>query len=769
MTGEFDELFNEFLSDYADAEKGRHHLDQYAVTRSQARANYSDIVAKKSTGADVTDDVLARLLPHADSQINRQRGAWLHPAPVFSTDPRKKYLWVDGSLWPTIATRIFDFVRRCVDDPGSITSHCDWFVSVPEAKGFQSGSLSPILNALNPEAFSIVNSKSLGVVNLLTHKKFKSSLAEYPGANEAVLLLVESDDAIRHAAEKRNIRPVDLFDCFCHWLIAIKKFALVEADEIEALFKPRAFELLRMLDENPTTSLYQKHKADFRSTIELPFRVLFAAIAERLTDQMKAALETEKRLFARFPKNDYGKGGAWPFYWGAFYPKGSQRVSGIQLFVTIGTTYVTYGFYIGDPDGEAAERVAATLRDSKLRGALKLDSILSTYSFGREEGERRKERFETLADVLSNGTDRDLLDIRRIVPWTEASSRSVDDFATDIAESFVELFPLVEVATGQEPHQISYQPAAAHTPQSTIAEKTISTAPDYPIEKIAENTGFSPADIRTWVRAIERKGQAVFYGPPGTGKTFVAEHLARHLIGGGDGFVEVLQFHPAYSYEDFMEGIRPQSNGIGLSYPVVPGRFRAFCERARQRTDRCVLIIDEINRANLARVMGELMYLLEYRTKSVPLASGTDFSIPMNVRIIGTMNTADRSIALVDHALRRRFAFIQLQPDYEVLRRFHHSSTFANSLVGVLQKLNKQIEPHYQVGTSFFLVTGLEHHIADIWRMEIEPYLEEYFFDQPEKRKEFDWSHIGKDLALPVEPADAAEPESNLPLPESSE
>src|SRR4051794_19736055 len=139
--------------------------------------------------------------------------------------------------------------------------------------------------------------------------------------------------------------------------------------------------------------------------------------------------------------------------------------------------------------------------------------------------------------------------------------------------------------------------------------------------------------LSRWVRAIERKGQAIVYGPPGTGKTYVAERLARHLVGGGDGFAGVVQFHPAYSYQDFIQGIRPQSGPSGgLTYPVVPGRFLDFCRRAASVQGRCVLIVDEINRANLSRVFGELMYLLEYRDRQVPLAGGGTLRVPANVR-----------------------------------------------------------------------------------------------------------------------------------------
>jgi hypothetical protein len=278
------------------------------------------------------------------------------------------------------------------------------------------------------------------------------------------------------------------------------------------------------------------------------------------------------------------------------------------------------------------------------------------------------------------------------------------------------------------------------SPESTVHKA------NYPLAQLVEDTGLDEAELARWLRAIERKGQAILYGPPGTGKTFIAEKLARHLTGGGDGFWELVQFHPAYAYEDFVQGIRPHSDAAGLSYPLLPGRFLEFCAQAQTRQDRCVLIIDEINRANLSRVFGELMYLLEYRDRAIPLAGGGLFQIPANVRLLGTMNTADRSIALVDHALRRRFAFIALYPNYELLRGYHqrHLTGFPiENLIAVLKNLNQAIgDRHYEVGVTFFLHPQLTEEIEDIWRMEIEPYLEEYFFDQADQVARFRWESV---------------------------
>lgn len=275
------------------------------------------------------------------------------------------------------------------------------------------------------------------------------------------------------------------------------------------------------------------------------------------------------------------------------------------------------------------------------------------------------------------------------------------------------------------------------------------------VDGLSDDTSFDQGDIEDWLIGLMRKKQAIFYGPPGTGKTFTAKEIADELVADTDGFRDIVQFHQNYEYEDFIQGIRPSTGDGDLSYSLESGTFLDFCEEADERNSPCVLIIDEINRADLSSVFGELMYLLEYREDEVQLAqsqvgedeSYTDtdgFEIPDNVYIIGTMNTADRSIALVDFALRRRFAFLELRPNWDVLReKFSASGVDVEDLIDVMEAVNDDIgDRNYELGHTYFLNAGDRDELRNIWNLEIVPYLEEFFIDQPEKVDNYRWDEI---------------------------
>ncbi|RSN31736.1 DUF4357 domain-containing protein [Amycolatopsis sp. WAC 01416] len=236
--------------------------------------------------------------------------------------------------------------------------------------------------------------------------------------------------------------------------------------------------------------------------------------------------------------------------------------------------------------------------------------------------------------------------------------------------------------------------------------------------------------------------QLIFYGPPGTGKTYLALKLAE-FFGGGPEQVKLVQFHPSYAYEDFFEGFRPQedSKTREVAFRITAGPLRELADIASREGNRHVphfLVIDEINRANLAKVFGELYFLLEYRNKSVRLTySGDNFALPPNLFVIGTMNTADRSIALVDAAMRRRFSFVELSPRLEptsgLLRRWLAHEGRDAEPADLLDALNARItDPDFRVGPSYLMKRSVyrDGGLERTWRTKVLPLLEEHHYGE---------------------------------------
>jgi hypothetical protein len=248
-------------------------------------------------------------------------------------------------------------------------------------------------------------------------------------------------------------------------------------------------------------------------------------------------------------------------------------------------------------------------------------------------------------------------------------------------------------------------------------------------------------------RLLEEKGQVIFYGPPGTGKTYVARKLAKYYTGDKNN-VEVVQFHPSYAYEDFVAGYRPRPKGES-GFVLTAGPLKRIAERAKEAPDRkFVLIIDEINRGNVAKIFGELYFLLEYRDDEVRLQYAEEpderFSLSENLWVIGTMNTADRSIALIDAALRRRFYFVPFfaseEPVKGVLRRWLKGNKPGMEWVAdVVDRANEILgSAHAAIGPSYFMRPTLsEEWVELVWEHAIVPYLAERFYGAEERLKEF--------------------------------
>ncbi|WP_294412871.1 AAA family ATPase [uncultured Ruminococcus sp.] len=277
---------------------------------------------------------------------------------------------------------------------------------------------------------------------------------------------------------------------------------------------------------------------------------------------------------------------------------------------------------------------------------------------------------------------------------------------------------------------------------------------DYPIydaDKFLEEVYMDADSYKTLVDLVRKKKNVILQGAPGVGKTFVAKRLAYSMMGVKDpNRVMMVQFHQSYSYEDFIMGFRPSGNGFELKR----GAFYDFCKEAEIDSDNdYFFIIDEINRGNLSKIFGELFMLIENDKRGVELQllySDEKFSVPGNVYIIGMMNTADRSLAMMDYALRRRFAFYEIKPGFgtEGFREYKENldNDKFNKLIHCVESLNDKISSDESLGEGFCIghsyFCNLNHvtqqDLSGIVEFELIPLLKEYWFDEPVRVKE--WS-----------------------------
>jgi 5-methylcytosine-specific restriction protein B len=378
-----------------------------------------------------------------------------------------------------------------------------------------------------------------------------------------------------------------------------------------------------------------------------------------------------------------------------------------------------------------------------------LGDVTGIWEYHESEGGRSNLR--RTAEWRNAEAPLDLDQLPAPLPSRLQSGHTVVDLTSDLAT--------IDALTGVSDEDDS---AAPSDPLLATRHKELTVPPP----QFADGLLVDHAWVDEVVDLLNERRQLIFYGPPGTGKTFLARKLANELVGLEQ--VKLVQFHPAYTYEDFFEGYRPvPGRGDGtLAFELKAGPLRQIVDRAGEHPDQAfILIIDEINRANLAKVFGELYFLLEYRDQAVDLLYSADdegFTLPTNLYLIGTMNTADRSIALIDSAMRRRFAFLPLDPGSEptrsLLTRWLDREHLPPTAARLLDLLNDRItDANFRVGPSYFM-KNTDHSSARlerVWRTSILPLLEEHHYGE--------WDEVADNYRFATLLALAEEPTTSEP------
>jgi len=544
-------------------------------------------------------------------------------------------------------------------------------------------------------------------------------------------------------------------------------------------FSEETFALLTDIRDTPAVDAewFAPHKSAYYEHVRHPLEHLVALVASEVVDPLlnaegslgEGVIVTERKLvMAKIIRQAAFSDGSryFPYLWAAFFPaEQGKKYKAAQLFLEVFADRFEVGVAVHGAQAATKSRISKLARKGHTRLAGHLAQLKRPLLLRRgssETGQIQEERkVAWVADLAALGaSDGD---------WALAFSYTPEEaqdegFSAGVVEACRQMLPFYAVAVTDDLDTVLDHLGIGGGEDAGPEEEE---EEEFSLDALVAHTHLE----KKWLERVARAatygtgrgqlGQVVLYGPPGTGKTFVAEQIGLHLVDGDPDRFHLIQLHPAYSYEHFVEGYRPRlsssSGDVGqLVWEVAPGKLRAVVEAVQKSQKRHVIIIDEMNRGDVPQVFGELMFLLSRRGTGagVTLArSGQTLRLPNKLSIIGTMNTADRSIAHVDFALRRRFRFFALDPDARILQDYRLDAygdadgPLSGALGQLLNYVNDRLRQAaggaaLQVGHSYFMDVSNLSQLAEVWTSEVQPLLEDYFGYDPTRLDRLRWDQV---------------------------
>jgi hypothetical protein len=499
----------------------------------------------------------------------------------------------------------------------------------------------------------------------------------------------------------------------------------------------------------------------YNEVLRDPTRRLVEMLRSEYMERLSPEVAGGKRPLSILKKNDYGKGGYYDHYWCAFYdPKATSKTKSVQLFFHLRGRAEKWGY--GFSMGNYCEEYMERLRSAWQRAPDAVASYIETAPaesmiFITHEGKEKPlepMRFAAMLRTLAKSPDA-LGDVTKIQVIREYPLKTLPEhdelLVEEVGQFFTWAWPLFEASRTGTWGEL---PSSKQEDEIEEVDETASGS----LEDLSKQTSLPMLFLEELEQALLAKQQVVLVGPPGTSKTYIARQFARYFVaqrpGRPQGSHHILYMHANWGYEDFFEGIKPQTGKEGaLTFDRQKGFFLEWTEQLKGHDSaaRHVLVLDEINRCDTAAVLGELLQLLEYRGTTVRLLSGRQFVFPRNLFVIGTMNSADRSIGRMDLALRRRFLWLDLHPLPDALQNWLDRP--GNNPIGFnsssLQECNELltkvgIPSQQHIGHALFMLQGssaddsvlpedvplTEKHLQRIVKFSVLPYVRELLTTQ---------------------------------------